>query len=226
MERAKTTAARNIGRRLSAQTPGPRTTIKDICRTRGAHFLTPSGGDLARFFTWYEQALKYRGLTLVPRISAFAVLSIVGLSIGFASPTFAQQVNTVDPRTSQEVRALAMMYDEAINKQDPAAVAAFYTEDAVYVAHHGTFHGRQAIEKTYAGYFQHWHSIHYVSTVNRLIAVGNEVRAFGTWSSAFQDTNGVPGEDRGHYRWLLVRKGFIWKIRTNTNRSSNFNAIN
>lgn len=226
MERAKTTTARNIGRKLSAQTSGPRTAIKDICRTRGANFMTPSGGDLARLCTWYELALKYRGLTLVPRISAFTVLSIVGLAIGFASLTFAQQVNTVDPRTAQEIRALAMMYDEAINKQDPAAVAAFYTEDAVYVAHHGTFHGRQAIEKTYAGYFQHWHSIHYVSTVDRLIPDGKEVRAFGTWSSAFQDTNGVPGKDRGHYRWLLVRKGHIWEILTNTNRSSNFNATN
>ena len=121
---------------------------------------------------------------------------------------------------------MALKYDEAINKQDPAAVAALYTENAVYVAHHGTFHGRQAIEKTYGNYFQHWRSISHVSTVDRLIAVGNEVRAFGTWNSAFQDTNGAPGKDRGHYRWLLVRKGSNWEIRTNTNRSSNFNPIN
>src|SRR5580692_11677802 len=154
------------------------------------------------------------------------LLALVGLAISFAFPTFAQQKDPVDPRTAQEIRALAMKYDEAINKQDPAAVGAFYTEDAVYVAHHGTFHGRQAIEKTYASYFQHWSSIHYVSTVDRLIAVGNEVRAFGAWSSALQDTDGVLRKDGGHYRWLLVRKGSNWEIRTNTNRSSNFNPIN
>ena len=154
------------------------------------------------------------------------LLALVGLAISFAFPTFAQQKDTVDPRTAQEIRALAMKYDEAINKQDPAAVAALYTENAVYVAHHGTFHGRQAIEKTYADYFQHWHSINHVSTVDRLIAVGNEVRVFGTWSSSFQDTNGAPKKDRGHYRWLLVRQGDIWEIQTNTNRSSNFNAMN
>ena len=108
------------------------------------------------------------------------LLALVGLAISFAFPTFAQQKDPVDPRTAQEIRALAMKYDEAINKQDPAAVAALYTENAVYVAHHGTFHGRQAIEKTYADYFQHWHSINHVSTVDRLIAVGNEVRVFGT----------------------------------------------
>ena len=154
------------------------------------------------------------------------LLALVGLAISFALPTFAQQTDTVDPRTAQEIRALVMKYDEAINKQDPAAVAALYTENAVYVAHHGTFHGRQAIEKTYANYFQHWRSINNVSTVDRLNAVGNEVRAFGTWSSAFQDTNGAPRKDRGHYRWLLVRKGDIWKIHTNTNRSFNFNPTN
>ena len=168
----------------------------------------------------------YWGLTIVSRLSAFAVWSILGWAIGFASLAFAQQANTVDPRTAREIRALAMMYDEAINKQDPAGVAAFYTEDAVYVAHHGTFHGRQAIEETYANYFRRWGSIHYVSTVDRLIAVGKEVRVFGTWRSAFQDTNGVPRKDWGHYRWLLIRKGYVWEIRTNTNRSSNFNATN
>jgi len=154
------------------------------------------------------------------------LLVLVGLAIGFASPTFSQQEDTVDPKTAQEIRSLAMKYDEAFNKQDPAAVAALYTEDAVYVAHHGTFHGRQAIEKTYANYFQHWHSINHVSTVDRVIADGIDVRAFGTWSSAFQDTNGAPRKDRGRYRWLLVRKGDTWEIRTNTNRSSKFNATN
>jgi ketosteroid isomerase-like protein len=75
------------------------------------------------------------------------LLALVGWAIGFASPTFSQQENTVDPKTAQEIRSLATKYDEAFNKQDPAAVAALYTEDAVYVAHHGTFHGPQAIEK-------------------------------------------------------------------------------
>jgi uncharacterized protein (TIGR02246 family) len=154
------------------------------------------------------------------------LLALVGLAIGFAAPALAQLKDTVDPKTAQEIRALAMKYDAALNKQDPAAVAALYAEDAVYVAQHGTFHGRQAIEKTYANYFQHWHSLNHVSTVDRVIAVGNDVRAFGTWSSAFQDTNGAPRKDGGHYRWLLVRKGDTWEIRTNTNRSSNFNATN
>ena len=154
------------------------------------------------------------------------VATLVGLAIGFTVPTFAQQKDALDPKMAQQIRFLAMKYDEAFSENDSVAIAALYTEDAVYVAQHGTFHGHQAIEKTYANYFQHWHCINHVSTVGRLIAVGADVRAFGTWSSAFQDTNGTLRKDRGHYRWLLVRHGDTWKIRTNTNRSSNFNATN
>ena len=153
-------------------------------------------------------------------------VALVGLAIGFASTTFGQEKDKVDAKTAQEIRALAMKYDEALNHRDPAAVAALYTEDAIYVAHHGTFRGRQAIEKTYTNYFQDRHSINHVSTVDRVMAVGNDVRVFGTWRSAFQDTNSAPGKDGGHFRWLLVRKGDTWEIRTNTNRSSNFSAIN
>lgn len=154
------------------------------------------------------------------------LLTLAGFAIGFVLPTSAQQKDTVNPKIVQQIRALASKYDDAINRSDPAAIAALYTQDAVYVAQHRTSHGRQAIEKAYANYFQHWHSINHVSTVDRLIAVGDDVRAFGTWSSAFQDTNGAPRKDGGHYRWLLVREGDTWKIRTNTNRSSNLNATN
>jgi uncharacterized protein (TIGR02246 family) len=154
------------------------------------------------------------------------VTALIVLAIGCAEPVLAQQNNAVDPQITQQIRVLAMKYDEVFNKSDAAAVAALYTEDGIYVAQHGTFHGRQAIEKTYASYFRHRHSINLVSTVDRVIAVGNGVRVFGTWTSAFQDINGTPKKDGGHYRWLLVRQGDTWKIRTNTNRSSNFNPIN
>jgi ketosteroid isomerase-like protein len=38
-------------------------------------------------------------------------------------------------------------YDNAFNRHDAAAVAALYTEDAVYATRHGAYHGRRAIEK-------------------------------------------------------------------------------
>ena len=90
------------------------------------------------------------------------VVAVIASVFSFALPTFAQ--DTVDPIIAQQIRALAANYDAAFNKHDVAAVGALYTQDAVYVAQHGTSHGRHAIEKAYANYFQHWHSINHVST--------------------------------------------------------------
>jgi hypothetical protein len=52
--------------------------------------------------------------------------------------------SSVDPQIDQQIHTLAQKYDEAINKHDPAAVAALYTQDAVRVTalNNGTFHGR------------------------------------------------------------------------------------
>jgi hypothetical protein len=46
----------------------------------------------------------------------FAV-ALVGLTISFAPPAFAQQNDTVDAETAQQVRALASSYDAAFNRQ-------------------------------------------------------------------------------------------------------------
>ena len=47
--------------------------------------------------------------------------------------------DTVDPQIAKQIRALDMKYDEAFNKNDAAAVAARFTEDAVQVAPEGVF---------------------------------------------------------------------------------------
>ena len=46
------------------------------------------------------------------------LLALAGLAIGFTPPVFAQQKDTVDPETAQQVRALASNYDAAFNRQD------------------------------------------------------------------------------------------------------------
>ena len=95
-----------------------------------------------------------------------SVMTLVGLAISFALPTFAQQKDTADPRIVQqrdllgvpkaldEFGELHQELDEAYNKNDAAAVAALFTEDALLVEPDGMFSGRQAIEKRYADTFQ------------------------------------------------------------------------
>src|SRR5271165_3044585 len=104
--------------------------------------------------------------------------ALLALAISFAAPTFAQQKDTVDPQTAQQIRALTTNFDEAFNRNDAPAVAALFAEDAFYGTPDGSFHGRQAIEKHYARHsFQDHHANNRSSTVDRVIAVGNEVRA-------------------------------------------------
>jgi uncharacterized protein (TIGR02246 family) len=145
------------------------------------------------------------------KIRFFAIL---GLAISFVVPAFAQQ--TVDPQTMQQIRALAAKYDDSINRRDAAAVAALYAQDGVWVTHDGTFHGRTAIEKAYAQLdFKSWQIGNYCTTVDRVIAVGNEVHATGRWSCVHKSWSGTPGNADGHFSWTIVREG-DWKIRRNT----------
>ena len=58
---------------------------------------------------------------------------LVGLAISFALPILAQQKDAVDPKVAEQIRAFAINYDEVFNKNDPAAVAALYAEDAVFI---------------------------------------------------------------------------------------------
>jgi ketosteroid isomerase-like protein len=123
------------------------------------------------------------------------LLTVAELAIGFALPAFTQQSDPVDSRLAQQIRVLAMKYDEAINKHDGVAVAALYTQDAVRATYnHGTFHGRQAIEKAFANWdFKRWQVSNYFTSVGPVSPAGNELRSVGTWSCAFQTPPAVPG---------------------------------
>ena len=145
------------------------------------------------------------------------LLALVAFAICLILPTVAQQKDTVDPKVAQQVRALMMKYDDAFNRSDSGGLGALYTDDAVRVTVHGTFHGRQAIVKDYAVHdFQRYQANNYVRKGDRVIAAGNDVRAIGKWSCAFHDTDGRDKHIDGHYSWVLVREGDSWKIRRDT----------
>jgi uncharacterized protein (TIGR02246 family) len=144
------------------------------------------------------------------------LFAIVGLAITFTAPVFAQQKITVDPQLAQQARVLAIKFDEAFNKNDAVAVAALYTEDGVH-AFHTTSYGRQKIEKSYAHDFQRWHPKDHIVTIDRLNAVGKDVRAIGRWSQTHvSDINHAPMHEEGYFTWIIVREADSWKIRKST----------
>src|SRR5947209_4298918 len=109
-----------------------------------------------------------------------ALLAFVGLAIGFALPTFAQQKDTItEPQLVEQLNAIGKKTGEAFNQIDAAALASLYTEDAVLVPATGPIYGREAIEKYWAGLFKQFHVINEVDTPDpysphRMGAAGDE----------------------------------------------------
>ena len=136
------------------------------------------------------------------------LIAVVGLTIGFALPAFAQQKD-LDKKT----RVLAFEYDAAVNKRDASAIAALYTDDAIWrTFNEGAFHGPQAIANEYQTLcFKRWNIHHYATTVRQVTATGHVVRSTGTWSCLSNEGGGR--KVSGNYSWVLVDEAGRLKIR-------------
>jgi uncharacterized protein (TIGR02246 family) len=145
------------------------------------------------------------------------LVTLAGFVVIFATSSFAQQNDATDPQIAQQIRALTLQYQKALNEHDAAAAAAFFTENAVWTTPQGTFYGRGAIERRLTNYhFHRWHIKNEVIAVDRVISVGDQVRAIGTWSNTVQGPDGSTEDFNGHFISDLVMEGGTWKIRLNT----------
>jgi ketosteroid isomerase-like protein len=155
-----------------------------------------------------------------------SVVTLVGLAISFALPTFGQQKDTADPRIVQQHDLLGVAkaldefgelnqgLDDAYNRNDAAAAAALFTEDALLVAPDGMFSGRQHIEERYADTFQRSPIVNFNCSWDRrhLNAIDNAVWSAGPWFGTFQSQAG-PVFASGYWSAIYVREGDAWKIR-------------
>ena len=144
------------------------------------------------------------------------IVALIGLAISFSLPTFAQQTNTADPQLRKRYVALVKKYDEAANKNDAAAVAALFTEEAVFVTDTGPIYGREAIEKHYADDYQKMRISNHLITVDQdsphMIGVaGKELWATGGWGATIQGKDWGPKDIKGY--WSVIREDDDWKIR-------------
>src|SRR6516164_1662010 len=128
-------------------------------------------------------------------------------------PTYARQRDLADPQTTQELNVSMKGYFEARDRNDAAAVAAYYTRDAVVLTPNGPLIGREAIQKWYADMFQylglHPKKLTYKLDGNAYHLIGtagNQLWCTGEWS----DTR-----TRGYDADIFVREGDGWKLRVN-----------
>ncbi len=146
------------------------------------------------------------------------LLALAGLAISFALPTFAQQTSTPDPQLREALEALGKREDEAYNTNDAAAIAATFTEDAVFVTPQGSIFGRGAIEKYYADRLQKLHFSNHIikfgpDSPHVIGAAGNEMWATGEWSVTYQVEGGDPVQIKGYWGATKAREGDTWKTR-------------
>jgi ketosteroid isomerase-like protein len=146
------------------------------------------------------------------------VVALIGVTISFAVPAFGQQKETVDPNILEQLAALGKKIHEAWSKNDAAALAATYTEDAVLVNDKGPVHGREAIEQHYADLFKQVHFSnnfgkrdHYSPHI--MGTAGNEIWENGDWSLTYQVNGGGPVQLEGYWSAIRVREGDSWKTR-------------
>jgi uncharacterized protein (TIGR02246 family) len=146
------------------------------------------------------------------------VVALVGLAIGFGLPIFAQQKYTADQELTDQLKALSKKTDDAYNNNDPAAVAALFTEDAILVTPHGPFYGREAIEKYYVDVFKQFHFSNHLQKADQysphiIGTAGNEAWSNGEWTLTHQGQNAGLVEVKGYWSAIQVREGGVWKKR-------------
>src|SRR5271165_1548814 len=143
--------------------------------------------------------------------------ALVGLVISFALPTYAQQKDVPDPQTIQKILAIGKADEEGHNNYDPAAIAALFTRDAIFVTTEGPITGRQTIQKWYTDLYQWWHPKDHIDKldgpVHLIGTAGNEMWATGEWSETGPGKNGEFIPIKGYWSCIYVREADDWKIR-------------
>ena len=147
------------------------------------------------------------------------LLILAGFAIGFAFPALAQQTNPPDPKLRETLSTFITKYGEAFNNGDAAALAAFYTVDALEVTDSGPIYGREAIEKHYADLFQKTYFSDYLITLDpdsphSIGVTGKDMWGTGGWSATIKSENLGPAQIKGY--WSIIREGDDWKIRMMT----------
>ena len=127
-----------------------------------------------------------------------------------------KQTKTPDPQLRQQLDAKSKKFDEAMNKNDAAAVAAFFTEDAVLVGDRGPLYGREAIQKSYADLFEQWRVSNHIAKRDQysphiIGTSGDEAWSNGEWSLTLQGQTGEPIQVKGYWSSVDVLEDGAWK---------------
>gem|GEM_PF-671137 len=184
-------------------------------------FQGPNGSPVELTGHWTE-IYRREGDTWRKRLDTFnqtpapaAAPSPTATPTTMTAPVPAPENGTVDPESRQELEAVDTKLDQAIDKNDAAAAAALFTEDAILMLplefapeRSGIFSGRPAIEKWFTQKFTDYHVTDSKGKLDQIHAVDNGMWAVGTWMHTV-DFRRTPG-----YRAIFfVPVGDSYQIR-------------
>ena len=135
------------------------------------------------------------------------LLTLGWLVISFATPALAEEKKEVNPEVRQQIEALLVKGDEAYNKHDAAALAAGFTEDAVFVGGGGPgpHYGRQAIEQRIA--------LDMASSPGELSQSHELLQVYELGIDVCAISKFTVGQWKRYAVFLFVREADGWKIR-------------
>jgi uncharacterized protein (TIGR02246 family) len=120
------------------------------------------------------------------------------------------------------IGALRDQFVSSFNSNDPAALAALYTEDAVLMPNHEPdVDGRDAI--------QSWYEARFKEASAKIAIAPEETQVAGDWAydrgsatvSVTPKAGGAPMEDSGKYIVILKRVAGVWKVHRDIDNSNN-----
>lgn len=135
------------------------------------------------------------------RILSFCASILVACALGFAAlPAYAGS-------PEDDVAAAYAAWDAAFSKADAKAIAAFYSDDAVFLpASHSVINGPAGVEEFFAGLFAGGATAHKLELIK---ASGDEAILFGAakWSAMGKDANGADQPWGGLATHVFERQG-------------------
>ena len=115
----------------------------------------------------------------------------------------------------QAILDIVTQHDAALNRNDAAAAAALFTQDAIVVPPGSAFAGRDAIQKDMEKGIKDGHADH-VSTVDQIHVSGDLAWTTGGWSMTVPGPDGARRALHGNYSTVDQREGGAWKVRALT----------
>lgn len=157
----------------------------------------------------------------------YVILAIAGLTTSFSVRGLAQENEpSLAQQDRDQILALGKKNDEAWSKSDAAALAALFTDDAIFVTPGTTFSGREAIGKRYQDILQGLksklgsdlspegkHITNVTKNTEMHVLDNNAVWGVGEWSQMIPGPNDTVKEIHGSYGCVTVRVGDSWKNR-------------